>query len=344
MKNTLLLLVVACSMQLTALSQAKKPAPKELFTFYTLKDGVKTKINPTDKIVIKVKENGMNDINIGVEFSVQEFHKKYPYDLIAIEVYNDTKNKSYSNLRYMNFVDEGEAKIMSQMTTKKFTLYPETQGEFKDATSMFRTTEKISTNWVGDSLSFSIAGAYSSGIETYYDEQSSSVKSRHTFTKYTSIISTPSLSFDYDPKYIRGSVDSKLHSEIDEDYYKTFTYKGEEYLTKQGLVETYLKNALYESPMTVMVSTQEFIKLYFKEKYKTLNEQNSSDFIDQWIKLVTESAHLNLVNLNVEEKKAIDKLIKKNRALSLDEIAALIKAANPKPQVIVIDFSKAYKN
>jgi hypothetical protein len=347
MKNTLLVLLVAFSAQLTAFSQAKKPAAKptqkELFTFYTLKEGVKTKINPTDKIVIKVKENGMHEINIGIEFSVQEFHKKYPYDLIAVEVFNETKRRSYSNIRYMNFVDEGEAKLMAQMTTKKFTLYPESQGEFKDATSMFWTTETISPDWKGDSLTFRIAGAYSNGTETYYDEQNSSVRSRHTFTAYTTILNSLSLSFEYDPKYIRGSIDSKLHSKIDDDYYETFKFKDVEYLTKKGVLKTYLENTAYESPLTVMVATQEFIKTYFETKYKTLEvDRNSTMFIDKWINFVTETAYLNLANLSVDEKKAIDKLIKKNKSLSLDEIAALVKAANPKPQVIVIDYSKAY--
>ncbi len=344
MRNKLLLLLAVVSMNFAGHAQTKKPAAKptsskEIYTFFTIKNGVKTKVNSGSKIVIPVGPDGVQTLNIALDIDVQAFHKKHPYDYVTIYVYNYTKQTSYSNNRYMNFVDPGEAKIMAQTVTKGITLYPEAGANFKNYEPLFKTSNTISTDWRGDSLAFVISGAYSNGTETYYDDYSNSVKTKQIYSKFTEIDPVPTVLFKYDKAYLDKTANKALRNKIN-NYGNTFTYNNAELLSLEGLEKTLLKGAMYSVNEADMMATKTFITNYFNTRYAELAKMPEDlAYLEQLNALIAETAFLNLSKLSTEEKKNLDRLIKRNKAATTEDIVGYFKTANPSPPAAVVDYS-----
>lgn len=335
MKKTTLLFFAALFSFVNAFSQAKKapakPVAKELYTFYAIKNGVKTKINSDSKFVMEVGPDGMNKSNIALEFDVQAFHKKHPYDFIWISVFNYTKNTSYTYSKEMNFIDAGEAKVMSQTTTKKYTLYPQTGAEYKDHEPLFKTSNTISTDWQGDSMAFLIRGVYSNGTETYYDDYSNSIKTKHNTTKPQEITPSITLLFKYDKAYLNSVHNHELRATIQNGNPKT-NFKKKEFLSAEGVENQLIKNAQYSENYADMMASKTFIKDYFEARYKDVRAiENDVEYIEKMDALVKELTFLDMSKMTTEQKKTLDKLIKKNKAATTEEIVNFFKAANPAP-------------
>ncbi|AEA45177.1 hypothetical protein [Fluviicola taffensis] len=344
MKNKLLLFLALTSIHFSGYTQTKKPvakptATKELYTFYTVKNGVKTKVSPSSKIVIPVGADGMNSINIALDIDVQAFHKKHPYDFVSIYVYNYTKQTSYSNNRVMNFIDPGEAKIMAQTVTKGITLYPESGANFKNYEPLFKTTNQISTDWQGDSLAFIITGAYSNGTETYYDDYSNSVKTKQIYSKFTEIDPVPTVLFGYDKAYLKNISNMKLRNKIDGSN-NLFTFNGTEILTINGMAKEWLKGAMYSANEADMMATKTFIVNYFNSRLAEFEKMPEDlGYLDKLNALIQETTFLNLSKLTTDEKKTLDRLIKRSKTATTDEIVGYFKTANPNPPAAVVDYS-----
>lgn len=342
----LLILLAATSIGLTAFSQTKKPAakpaPKDVYTIYTIKNGVKTKVGSSSKITIPVGPDGKHTLNIAVEFDVQALHKKYPYDLVQVFVYNYTEDNSYSNTRGLSFVDPGEAKLLAQTPIKKFTLYPEAGAEFKDYTPLFNTSNSISTDWLGDSMALVIRGAYSSGTETYYDDYSNSVKTRHNFTQFVEISPVPTVLFQYDKTYLNSVLNDELRGKINANY-DNFTLRhgrGNDVLTLTGLAKKWLEGAQYSTNSADMLATKNFIINYFNARLAEFEKmEDHAGYVEKLSELIKEITFLNLSNLNTDQKKTLDKLIKRSRTATNDEIVGFFKAANPSPPAPLVDYA-----
>jgi hypothetical protein len=345
MKSKVLLLLAVAGINFTGFTQTKKPAAKpaaskEVYTFYTVKNGVKTKVNSGSKIVIPVGPNGTHGMNIALDIDVQAFHKKYPYDYVTIYVYNYTKNTSYSNSRYMNFIDEGEAKLMAQTVTKGITLYPETGANFKSYEPLFKTSNSISTDWKGDSLAFVISGAYSNGEETYYDDYSNSVKTKQIYSKFTEIEPVPTVLFNYDKTYLNNTANNALRNRIFNNG-NSISIKNEVVFTVDGAIRELHKGAMYSANEADMMATKTFITNYMNSRLAEFDKTPEDlVFLEKLNALFQETTFLNLSKLTTEEKKNLDRLIKRNKAATTEDILGYFKTANPNPPASVVDYSK----
>jgi hypothetical protein len=331
-KITFLLLFTVISSCLWA--QTKKPATKpasntaekEVISYYKIENGVKTKVDPSLPFVIKMDNQGNPLTNMEVTIEIEEWRKKYPYDIFLFLIHNITTDKNVSFDKYMNFVDTESAKFLSNLKTRKFLLFYSKSEEYENHLPMLYEQNKIYTSMANDTLDFRILGAYSGGTETYFDNSSNSVKTHHTFGQYTKLKPFTKLVIQFDPEYLMKVESQNLRSQIDDEHHSEFKLNNKTYPTIKGLCDQWI--ASFSKSSSEMTSAKQFILTYMNTKLEELRKNtDNASYIHEVSKLMKRAACFDFTSVSLEDKKVMDKLVKKSK-LPIDDIFKLFQTMN----------------
>lgn len=342
-KITFLLLCAVISSSL--FGQTKKPATKpttatsakEAISYYKIENGVKTKVDPSIPFVIKMDDQGNPATNMEVVIEIAEWRKKHPYDLFRFCIYNTSEDKKFSLDKDMNFVDTEPAKRLSTLKTQKFLLFYSKSEEYEDHFPMLYDINKIYTYMDNDTLDFRIFGAYSGGTEAYYDKSSESAKTRHTFGPFTKLKPFTKMVIQFDRDYLMKVESKNLRYKIDDNDDATFrTVDDKTYPTIKGLCDQWIASFSKES--NEMTSAKKFITTYMNTKLEELRKNpDDVSYIRNAAALMKSAACFNFTSISPEDKKVMDKLVKKS-SMPIDDIFKLFQTMNPNPPVPNCDY------
>lgn len=323
--------------------QTKKPAAKpattsakEAISYYKIENGVKTKVDPSIPFIIKMDDQGNPATNMEVVIEIAEWRKKHPYDLFRFLIHNVTKDKNFSLDKYMNFADPESAKLLSTVKTQKFLLFYSKSEEYENHISMLYDLDKISTSMANDTLDFRILGAYAGGTETYFDNSSQSVKTRSKFGEYTKLRPFTKLVIKFDPEYLTKVEAKTIRYQIDDNDDLEFTRENKMYPTILGLRKQWIES--FSKSKDEMTSAKKFITTYLDTKLEELRKNTDNvSYIKEVSAFMKTASCFDFTNVSQEDKKVMDKLIKKS-SMSLDDIFKLFPVMNPDHPVPNCDY------
>lgn len=333
-KITLLLLCTVASSCL--FGQNKKPASKpvstapakEAISYFKIENGVKTKVDPNVPFEIKMDDKGKPATNMEVVIEIAEWRKKFPYDVFQFVIHNVKDDKNFSLKKFLDFGQPESAKKWTNMKTVKFLLFTKSEVEYENHIHMLYLHDNIYTSMANDTLDFRILGAYSNGTETYFDKSSESVKTRTQVGSYTNLRPFTKMVIKYDPVYLLKVESKDLRYQIDDNDDATFrTVDDKTYPTIKGLCDQWIASFSKES--NEMPSAKKFIQTYMNTKLDELRKNTDNvSYIKEVSAFMKTASCFDFTNVSQEDKKVMDKLIKKS-SMPLDDIFKLFPVMNP---------------
>jgi hypothetical protein len=219
------------------------------FLFYKIEKGVKTPLKSGEEIVIATDDNLKATSNVMLEVNVAEFKKKYTYNLFAIGLLAARSGKNEMLMRHpLLFGSEYYTTKFGSDKVLRYYLFPdETTAKDPKALVFYKGDDwynKFTYEISLDTFLFELEGRYKTGSETYYDENSNSVKTRDVFTdpEYLPIVETPFVRFTTTDKVkqdYQRSLDEQRYKRVivDTDYSTYYRQGGKSFITLFGIEE-----------------------------------------------------------------------------------------------------------
>lgn len=294
---------------------------------YKLKNGSKTEITAGQELTIELSGEGKQIDNILYEIDIKKFKEANKYDIITITIgrnpndyWNETKIELTSDLALKKYSNLDRFSIYAFENNS----YVNKHGNF----FVFPKNYSILEKYFQDVFYIKIVGFYKKSEETYYDDFSSSVKTRNIYDEGQEISR-----FEF--KYIQNqaakdqAIDIKYQKFAANDfegarkeyivYCKNRAERLREIKSDAPIVSSYVSISKYKN---IAQAVEEIGEYYFNILKNEKDKVKAVQLHDEWIN--TQRAFFCLENKLNDQAKKLEKELK--TATTVEEKIALFKS------------------